>query len=262
MNNFAEKIIFRFTNKLNIHYLPGLRWRLSLNRWQSSIRLLLLKNKHLGQRCFIIGNGPSLNKMDLSCLKHEFTFGLNRIYLLFPRLGFNTSYYVAVNRFVIDQFADDINRIAVPKFISWYSRNSITFDKHTMFIRDAYKGNHGFSRWPISQIWEGSTVTYVALQLAYFMGFQQVLLVGVDHSFNVSGEPHKLVKSTGPDSSHFDPNYFGPGYSWQLPDLEASEKSYKLAKKYFELDGREILDATVGGKLNVYRKILYEDLFN
>ncbi len=41
-----------------------------------------MHNIHHGQRCFIIGNGPSLQRTDLTKLKDEFTFGMNRIYLV------------------------------------------------------------------------------------------------------------------------------------------------------------------------------------
>ncbi len=54
--------------------------------------------------------------------------------------------------------------------------------------------------------------------------------------------------------NHFDPNYFGPGFKWQLPDLQTSEIAYALAKKNYETAGREIVDCTVGGALNVFRK--------
>ena len=40
----------------------------------------VFKNKHDGQRCFIIGNGPSLTAEDLNLLKNEVTFAANRIY--------------------------------------------------------------------------------------------------------------------------------------------------------------------------------------
>jgi len=69
---------------------------LSPRYWESVRRLRLFKNKHKGQRCFIVGNGPSLKEMDLAPLRNEFTFGLNRIYLLFESLGFATTYFVSL----------------------------------------------------------------------------------------------------------------------------------------------------------------------
>jgi hypothetical protein len=67
------------------------------------------------------------------------------------------------------------------------------------------------------------------------------------------------VESTGPDASHFDPNYFSKGFKWQLPDLENSEVSYKRARKAFEDAGRRIVDATVGGALSIFPKLPLEE---
>jgi hypothetical protein len=113
----------------------------------------------------------------------------------------------------------------------------------------------------ITGIWEGATVTYVAMQLAYFMGFTTVILIGVDHSFKTQGPAHRLVVSEGADENHFHPEYFGKGVRWQLPDLETSERAYMKARAAFEADGRKVLDATVGGKLTVFEKIPYTGLF-
>ncbi|MCI0892682.1 MAG: hypothetical protein J4N65_09025, partial [Chloroflexi bacterium] len=110
-------------------------------------------------------------------------------------------------------------------------------------------------------VFEGGTVTYVALQAAYWMGFQEVILVGVDHRYSTAGPANAMVVSQSDDPDHFDPEYFGRGFRWQLPDLEASERSYRLARAAFEADGRRIVDATVGGQLEVFPKIDYKSLF-
>ena len=57
-------------------------------RRDSIARLAALRDRHRGERCFILGNGPSLKRTDLSKLRNETTFGLNRIYLAFPEMGF------------------------------------------------------------------------------------------------------------------------------------------------------------------------------
>ena len=222
-------------------------------------RLQALKNKHLGKRCFIIGNGPSLNEMDLSLLRDEITFGLNRIYLLFDKIGFNSTYFVSVNKYVIEQSVAEIERLSCMRFISWDARNNIQFTPDTVILRS--RSGLGFSLDVSTQgIWEGATVTYVAMQLAYYMGFSEVILIGVDHDFETEGEPHKLVVSQGDDPNHFDPHYFGKGFKWQLPDLKMSERAYELARSAFENDGRRIVDATVGGKLQVFPKVEYKEI--
>jgi len=222
-------------------------------------KLRRYKNIHRGKRCFIIGNGPSLSQTDLHPLKNEITFGLNRIYLLFDKIGFATTYLVVINRYVIEQFYFEIAKIPCIKFFNWYYRKSVEYTSDTLFIRPGFKIR--FSKNPITQgVWEGSTVTYVAMQLAYYMGFSKVILVGVDHFFNSKGNAHELIISNGDDVNHFDPNYFGKGIKWQLPDLETSEKAYIMARDVFNSDGREIVDATIGGKLSVFPKVDYNNL--
>jgi hypothetical protein len=229
-------------------------------RRQSVQKLGEFQNLHRGERCFIIGNGPSLKQTDLSLLKGEKTFGMNRFYLSFPDLGFPTTYYLSVNSLVIEQFAEDIRRLPVPKFLSWRSHKLIEPVDDLMFLHTTYTGP-GFTKDVRGRLWEGATVTYVAMQLAYYMGFEQVILIGVDHNFSTKGKPNTTVVSQGDDPDHFHANYFGKGSLWQLPDLETSERAYRMARQVYTASGREILDATVGGKLTVFSKIDYASLF-
>jgi len=229
-------------------------------RYKASIRrIVAMKDKHQGERCFIIGNGPSLRNTDLTLLKDEVTFGLNRIYLLFDQMGFATTYYVAVNKLVIEQCAQEIVGLPCPKFINWHARDEIDFTTDMMFLHGQF--GRMFSTDITEGIWVGATVTYVAMQIAYYMGFQKVILVGVDHSFATQGKPHTTVVSQGDDPNHFAPQYFGKGFRWQLPDLETAELAYRIAKYQFEIRDREIVDATVDGKLQVFRKVDYRMVF-
>jgi hypothetical protein len=236
-----------------------LAWQLSAKRRASAERLEAYRDRHLGERCFVIGNGPSLNRTDLSKLQGERTFGLNRFYLKFAELGFATTYLTCVNRLVISQCAAELEALACPKFISWTSRRDIRFTDDMVFLRPLEQP--GFTAEPAEGLWEGSTVTYVAIQLAYFMGFDPVILIGVDHDFATKGEPGKVVENEAGDPNHFDPGYFPKGFRWELPNLPTSEQAYGIAKAHFEASGRKILDATVGGKLQVFDKVAYDDLF-
>jgi hypothetical protein len=229
-------------------------------RRKSRKRLAALRDIHKGERCFIIGNGPSLRVTDLKKLHNEFTFGLNRIYLLFPELGFTTTYFVSMNDLVIEQCAGEILALPIPKFLTWRSRRFLSPTKDTHFLYTTYTGPK-FARDVAGRLWEGATVTYVALQLAYHMGFEKAILIGVDHNFVTKGDANKTVTSQGDDPNHFAPNYFGKGFKWQLPDLETSERAYCMARAAYEADGREVLDATVGGKLTVFPKVDYNGLF-
>ena len=167
----------------------------------------------------------------------------------------------AINDLVIEQCADEIAALSIPRFIAWHShRHFRTFPNGTLFLYTTYTGPkfaHDITR----RVWEGATVTNVALQLAFYMGFQQVILIGVDHNFTSKGDANKTVVSTGDDPNHFSANYFGKGFRWQLPDLDTSEIGYKKARQAYHHAGREALDATVGGKLTIFPKVDYNSLF-
>ena len=270
MSTFREKLINSIPDQLKptarvwydgLRRLPELPaaflhpWRL-----ESIKRLRTYKDIHRGKRCFIIGNGPSLNQLDLTLLKNEYTFGMNRIYMAFPEMGFKTSYYVCMNDLVVEQCASDIQKMDIPRFLSWRARKWVNLDNDLQFIYTTYTGP-GFSDDITGRVWESATVTYISLQLAYYMGFDTVYLIGVDHNFITRGTPNSTVVSQGNDPNHFNPGYFGKGFRWQLPDLETSEIGYRMAKEAFQLDGRQVLDATLGGKLTVFPKVNYIDLF-
>ncbi len=241
----------------------GLQWPMATFhplRRDSIQKLNEYKDKHAGERCFIIGNGPSLNRTDLSKLEGEYTFGMNRFYMKFPELGFPTSYFVSINTLVIDQCAEDIRSLTIPKFLSWRSREFIEPAEDLIFLHTTYTGPK-FATDARSRLWEGATVTYVALQLAYFMGFETVVLIGVDHNFKSKGKPNTTVVSEGDDPNHFDSSYFGKGFRWQLPDLDTSERAYLIAREAYRQDNRHVLDATVGGQLQVFPKVSYDSLF-
>ena len=230
-------------------------------RRKSRVRMHKYQDIHRGKRCFIIGNGPSLRQTDLTKLKGEFMFGMNRIYLLFPELDFTTTYFVSINDLVIEQCADEIAALPIPKFLAWHShRHFQCLPDDMIFLYTTYTGPK-FAHDMTGRIWEGATVTNVALQLAFYMGFEKVILIGVDHNFANKGEANKTVVSTGDDPNHFSGNYFGKGFRWQLPDLDTSEIGYKKARDSYRKAGREVLDATVGGKLTIFPKVEYNSLF-
>ncbi len=232
------------------------------NLWRRDVvdRLRPMRNQYKGKRCFVIGNGPSLRDMDMSKLRDEYTFGMNRIYLMFPELGFETTFFVSINDLVIEQCAQDIQKLKMPKFLAWHARQWLQPADNLFMLHSTYTGPK-FARDITGRIWEGATVTYVALQVAYYLGFSEAILIGVDHSFATKGKPNQTIVSQGDDPNHFNPKYFGKGFRWQLPDLDTSEVGYAMARQAYEQDSRRIIDATIGGKLTIFPKVDYDTLF-
>ncbi len=234
-------------------YIDYITWKIL-----HSSKLKKYKDIHKGETCVIIGNGPSLNKMDLAPLANVHTFGLNKIYLMFERVKLNLSYLVSVQEHVIEQSVAEFEKMSFPMFLSYKKAKVHHFKNPNInyILTGAVKGKD-FQTDITEKVLEGATVTYVAMQIAYYMGFEKVFLIGVDHNFVADGKPKEIKTMEGNDPNHFDPNYF-KGMKWGLPDLETSEMYYKIAKKTYEDAGREIYDATVDGKLQVFNKITFQ----
>ena len=224
--------------------------------FKHSKHLAKFKNLHQGESCFIIGNGPSLNKTNLAALRDYHTFGLNKIYLMLNKVDLNLSYHVAVNPFVIEQSVKEFESMTCPSFLSYKAARGVIHNLNDVYFITT-GGPYTFQPNLLKEIPEGHTVTYVAMQIAFYMGFSKVFLIGVDHNFKATGSPDELQTLQGEDANHFDPQYFG-NQQWQLPNLEASELSYQLARFFFKRAGGQIYDATIDGNLQIFPKISFE----
>jgi len=224
-------------------------------------RLFKFKNIHEGEDCFIIGNGPSLNKMDLSLLNDYYTFGLNKIFLIFNRVDLRIKYYVSVNKLVIEQSYNDIAKLECPVFLSYPNTGPQRHSQENIYYLFTKGGTDGFQKLITEDVYEGGTVTYVTMQLAFYMGFRNVYLIGVDHNFIQQGNANSEQVLNGPDLNHFDPNYFS-GMKWNLADLKSSELGYTYAKVNYDFHNRNIYDATVEGNLSIFEKVDFKDALN
>ena len=237
---------------------------------QNEKRLLDYKNKHLGQRAFIIGNGPSLNNCDLHPLKKEITFGSNSIFLNYDHMGFHPTYYVVEDIFVAEDRASLINSYQGPiKFFGNYLHYCIDNKEDVIWLNvrmryEEYKDFPHFSTNALRMVWTGGTVSYINLQLAYYMGFSEVYLIGFDHSYQIPADAMvrgTVIVSNNTDPNHFHPEYFGKGFRWHDPRIDRMELAYHRSKTVFEASGKRILNATVGGKLEVFDRVQYSSLF-
>jgi len=232
--------------------LKRLMWDLHPAAWVSRSRLRAIIDSHKGKSAIILCNGPSLNFVDLESLHGIFTFGLNKINLLFDRSAFRPSSIVSINKLVIQQNAAFLNATDIPLFIDFAARRIVNARASVTYLHSS--GIPKFARDCSVSICQGHTVTFAAMQLAFHMGFQRVALVGCDHTFAVKGRANTTVIAHGPDQSHFDPRYFSAGQTWQLPDLAASEYFYALAAEQYRLAGRLLVNCTSGGRLELLER--------
>lgn len=268
---------------IDSHLQPGMWGPLPLHRaaWWSvkhrarltsnERRLAALKDKHKGERCFIMGNGPSLNQCDLTKLRGEITFGVNSIFLNTDQMGFVPTYYVVEDILVAEDRARQIDAFKGPtKFFGNYLRRFLSEGPDTLWtnVRVNYADYANFPHFStdaVRQLWVGGTVSYICLQLAYHMGFRDVHLVGFDHNYAIPNDAKidgNRIETTSTDPNHFHPDYFGKGYRWHNPRVDRMEIAYVRAKREFEAVGRRVTNATMGGKLEVFERVNYEELFD
>lgn len=235
--------------------LERLRWDIQPQSWVSRKRLHAWRNRCAGSRCVVLCNGPSLNRVDFERLRGLFVFGLNKINLLFERTSFRPSCIVAINRLVLEQNAEFYRETPLPLFLDCAARKLVPPRPSVIYLHSTTTRGRPFARDCSVSVPQGGTVTYVALQLAFHMGFSDVALVGCDHAYAETGAANAVAVRSGRDLSHFDPTYFASGSAWQLPDLQQSELSYRTAREVFEAAGRRIVNATDGGLLEVFPRM-------
>ena len=232
-----------------------LSWASSSLRRTHFNKLEALRDRHLGETVVIIANGPSLASVDMTQLADVPTISMNRAYLSWDEWGFTPNYFVSINGLVLQQFASDIAALPCQKFINTRSRQF--YDAHDSGIVLLNTGASLTDRFDTTgrKFSTGGTVTFVALQLAYILGFHKAVLIGLDHKFaSVTAPNQSETRDSSPDRDHFRPDYFPPGIQWQGPDLVRSEVAYQVARRAYEAAGRAIIDATDAGACRVFNR--------
>lgn len=240
-----------------------------------SERLAEFRDIHKGDRCVIIGNGPSLNQLDLRRLADAHTFAVNGIFYASERMGFAPTYYVVEDSSVMAENTDAIKEYAAGHkfFPSIYRRyvGDVPGVSYFLMNRGFYEPSSPsycvpkFSTDIAQRVYSGQSVTIINLQLAYYMGFSEVVLIGMDFSYTIPDGAKvegDIITSTDDDPNHFHPEYFGKGKTWKDPKLDRVLANYQLAKRIYEADGRRIVNATPGGKLELFDRVPYDELFD
>lgn len=219
------------------------------------------KNVHSNKRCFIVATGPSLSIDDLNCLyEHgEVCLSMNRIYNLFNRTKWRPDYYLIEDPEMIEDLRREIADLDLPvKFVSsapdcfWQQENIHNTIQYQGVKLDTGGGMPLFSSRAERCIYVGITVTYSCIEMAAYMGFEEIYLLGVD--FNYSNNLYD-------EKNHF------PGYQRdkkvRLNTVfpERMEMAYKGARQYAEANGIHIYNATRGGKLEVFERVEFDSLF-
>lgn len=255
---------FTTNAKIYPYYQPGLTigydvaWiRSTLNA--AKTRFTEFKEHRTSDTAILVGNGPSLNKVDFDLFNGRDVF-LSNYAIKHPDLRAAAKGVAVTNYLVAEQepylFGLDPG---VWKFFPFWLRHTIHPDDKTIFL-NAEGGELFFSRDVVDRVAWHSTVSYFWLQILYSAGYDRVLMTGFDNSYKQSATAKEgdLVDQKDDDPNHFDPTYF-KGKQWQAADTGKMEDTYVLSKKNFEESGRELVNCTVGGALEVLRRAPLSD---
>ncbi|BAM02593.1 motility associated factor glycosyltransferase family protein [Phycisphaera mikurensis] len=260
----------RFHDRVRPGFRPGSPRPRLVDVTGDKARLAALRDRHAGRRCFVLGNGPSLAAMDPAPLRDEVTIGSNGLYTRFASWGFATDYLLFEDLEQTELRGPDLPGIRGPlKLAGLHNAYAFRADRDTVFFNarpgDRFYWDHlapMFSRDFAEIVYLNSTVTTIGLQLAYHLGCDPVVLLGVDHDYGrlpALFKPGKIrVTADNLDlvrGCHFDPGYYKLGDLIGVPDVGLQERGYREARRVFERDGRRVLNATAGGKLEVFERV-------
>lgn len=223
------------------------------------IKLKQVQGIHEGERCFIVCNGPSLKIDDLNTLHQsgEFTFGLNSIFKLFDKTDWRPDYYVCIDKCPYNELVSDPNfELVKNKFLPDYFFLDSSFpDDCFVFPLEYYEvGIYGWQRHFSDDIYVvaygATTVTSLAMQIAAYMGFKEIYLIGCDNNFSVKN-----------NTNHAEGIEYKKVLKAAKNAVERNEKGYETARKHCEERGIKIYNATRGGKLEVFPRVDFDSLF-
>ncbi|MBT2736731.1 6-hydroxymethylpterin diphosphokinase MptE-like protein [Bacillus sp. ISL-7] len=248
---------------LIIFYIVDSFSKINIPLTKNNYKILRLKNKYKGERCFIIGNGPSLKPEDLEKLKGEFTFASNKVYKIFNKTTWRPSFYMVVDPIVLEENVEDINLVEAKTKFSLRVYKGL-FNADIYFNNNVNKNKrNSFSTNIMESLYSSGTVSYHLLQIAHYMGFSKVYLVG--HDYNFKGAVSKTKDLSFLKKEENSQIYFSEDYikADEKKPGQAPEEMYigmEKAKLIFESSGRKIYNATRVSYLDVFELKNFDEL--
>lgn len=232
-----------------------------------------LRNINKGKRCFVIGNGPSLNVHDLDMLNDEITFACNRIYDIFPYTDWRPTYYMCADKdFAIDILLHRPDLSSLSQSELFFTNRELVcslkddFKIHEIFQGGKFRVNASSRKMEtvsedVSNHFSGAqSVTCPMMELAIYMGISEIYLLGVDHNFRIEidSNGHKIVNSDVHQLHFKEQIEAGPTPFYYKESLT---KCYGVIRKYADQHGISIKNATRGGMLEVFERVDFDSLF-
>ena len=229
-------------------------------------RISELQGKYSG-RIFLVGNGPSLNEtpLDKMYMQGEYTFAMNNISRIFPKTVWRPSFYFAVSsnlkKKARQRYFFEPSYLNIPCFIERGWQGVYPDRPNVYFIYCPYmKSETNMAIWSKDcSVITGrhATSMYSVMQIAVYLGFTELYLVGCDLGY-------ASFKKGEKDPSHFDENYWEGLHPFTkeqaVKENNNMTRAHEYAKKMLEESGITIKNATVGGELEVYERVDVHEL--
>ncbi len=218
-------------------------------------KILSLKEKYNGKRCFVIGSSPSLNLLDLTKLNNEFVFTVNRGYMLKEKGLLHSSFHVIsdTNTFKdnnskfeqLENFSDKIFCYAgmqPPIKMDTYYFDYIQYqlNKECSFQNNLLKPLIGYQ-----------SVIHFAIQIAYYLGFEDIYLLGVDLDF-AKNKGH-IYKETDEETQR--------QLEHSIKEAQTMLYGIKKCGEFLKGAGVNLLNASPSGIVDSIERVKYETLF-
>lgn len=236
--------------------------------------MLPFKNTRSG-RCFVVGSGPSLTVEDLEAIRHEVSFSSNRIYGIFPKTLWRPTYYACQDDGVILELRDRFYEISEQVRTMFLSGNQMRKyedrlkkkeNVRFMYIKNTAEGSRSFDIDVPDGIHNAINISYTLIELAVYMGFQEIYLIGIDHNYSTSiNQNGEQVLDGNSRDNYFDgiaplklesKINLSKDNSWE----DARTQCFVNAKRYADDHGIKIVNATRGGKLEVFPRDTLEHI--
>ncbi len=217
------------------------------------------KNAYEGQRCFIVATGPSLTISDLELLKNETCFSMNSICKILNDTTWKPTFYgiqdTKVYKVLQDEIRDNVKcTLLIGSYIARQfkiKQNFVKYPHNSSYNGCSYMLGKPYTKFSdncYEVVYDGFTITYSLMQIAVYMGFKEIYLLGVDCNYRNNQKNHFVEVEK--DSVSRD----------AYRNNERMLFAYKVAKQYADAHGIKIINASRGGALDLFPRMDLEDV--
>lgn len=217
--------------------------------------------------CFLIGTGPSLNRIDVTRLAAFDSITFNRAYIAWPDWGFTPTYYACVDPVALEDNAADIRRMTTESSVRRFFLNEnaadfgiVSSERVTLLhLREGAP----FSL-DLHTLTDFGNVGASSLQILAALGYRRVVLVGVDAHYSslpgVDVEDQEYIRMQhGQDPDHFLPGYMEGRRRIAKPDYDRLLGQWPQVAAECEHIGLDVRNASPGSALTLFPSIDFPD---